>query len=163
MIVAGARQNGEGNTARNIQPATPARQLYQNVGAHQPDEARTRELPQQTPQRIDSVACAERDLDRACHNASSVRDGARGCHTLAERRHPALRLQRIAWRNQQPHLIEPKTPSREIDDVTMTRMRRIERTAEQADAHAAPVAKPGDRLMRRRRVQGRTCPVPITR
>ena len=163
MIVAGARQNGEGNTARNIQPATPARQLYQNVGAHQPDEARTRELPQQTPQRIDSVACAERDLDRACHNASSVRDRMCGCQTLAERRHPALRFQRIAGRNQQPYLIEPQPPASNIDDMAMPRMRRIERTAEQANAHPSPIAEPGDRLMRRRRVQGRTCPVPITR
>jgi hypothetical protein len=163
MIVAGPRQNGEGNTARNIQPATPTRQLFQNVGAHQPDEARTRKLPQQPPQRIDGVARAERGLDRACHNSSSVRDGACSCQTLAKRRHPALRFQRIARRNQQPHLIEPQTSTREIYDMAMTKMRWIERTAEQPNAHAAPVAEAGDRLMRGRRVQGRTCPVPVTR
>ena len=106
----------------------------------------------------------ESDLDRACHNASSVRDRMCGCQTLAERRHPALRFQRIAGRNQQPYLIEPQTLPREIDDMAMTRMRGIERAAEQADAHAPPVAEPRDRIMPRRRgVQGRTCPVPITR
>jgi hypothetical protein len=47
--------------------------------------------------------------------------------------------------------------------VAMPRMRRIERTAEQPDARAAPVTEPRDRLMPERRVQGRTCPVPITR
>jgi hypothetical protein len=163
MIVAGARQNGEGNMAHNLQPATPARQLLQNVGTHQPDETHTRKLPQQVPQRIDRIACAECGLDCACHDAASVRDGTRGCHALGKRRHPALRLQRVAGRNQQPYLIEPQAPSREVDDVAMPRMRRIERTAEQPDARAAPVTEPRDRLMPKRRVQGRTCPVPITR
>jgi hypothetical protein len=163
MIVAGARQNGEGNTANDLQTSSPARQLFKNIGAHQPNEARTRKLPQQASQRIDGVACAERDLDRACDDESSVRDGARGRQTFAERRHSALRFQRIAGRNQQPYLIEPQTLPREIDDMAMTRMRGIERAAEQADAHAPPVAEPRDRIMPRRGVQGRTCPVPITR
>ena len=37
--------------------------------------------------------------------------------------------------------------ARQFDDVAMACMRRIERTAEQADAHAPPVAEARDRLM----------------
>jgi hypothetical protein len=163
MIVAGARQHCEGNSPRDLLPTAPARQLLENIGAHQPDEARARKPTQQAAQRLDRVARAEHRLDRAGHDASSIRNRARGCQTLMERRHPALRLQRIARRNQQPDLIEPQSSSREFDDMAMAFMRRIERTAEQADAHSAAVAETRDRLMPRRRVQGRTCPVPMTR
>jgi hypothetical protein len=45
----------------------------------------------------------------------------------------------------------------------MSGVRRIERAAEQADAHAPSVAEAGYRIMPQRRVQGRTCPVPVTR
>jgi hypothetical protein len=51
----------------------------------------------------------------------------------------------------------------EVDDMAVPRVRRIERTAEQANAHPPSVAEAGDWLMPGRRVQGRTCPVPITR
>ncbi len=74
MIVAGARQNREGNAASEFQPAAPARQLLQNVGAHQPDEVRAWKPPQQAAQRIDGVARAEHRLDRAGDDAASVGD-----------------------------------------------------------------------------------------
>jgi hypothetical protein len=43
----------------------------------------------------------------------------------------------------------------------MAFMRRIERAAEQADAHAPSVAEARKRLAPG--IQGRTCPVPVTR
>ncbi len=149
--------------ATNVQPAAPARQLLQDVGAHQPDEAGSRKPPQQAAQRIDGVARAEHRLDRAGDDAAAIGEAARGRQPLIERRHAALRLQRIAGRHQQPDLIEPQPPPCQLDDVAMACVRRIERTAEQADAHAPSVAEARDRLMPERRVQGRTCPVPITR
>jgi hypothetical protein len=45
----------------------------------------------------------------------------------------------------------------------MPGMRWIERAAEQADTHAPSVAEAGQWLVAGRRVQGRTCPVPMTR
>jgi hypothetical protein len=48
-----------------------------------------------------------------------------------------------------------------IDDVAMSRVGRIERAAEQANAHAALIAETGERFAPD--VQGRTCPVPMTR
>lgn len=162
MIVAGPRQNREGNAAREFKPATPTRKLLQNIGAHQPDEVRAREPQQQSAQRVDGVVSAKRRLYCAGDNAAPVRDAARGGQALAERRHAALRLQRIARRDQQPNLIEPQPSPRNLDDMAMPAMRRIERTAEKTDAHSPSVAKPRDRIMRERHVQGRTCPVPVT-
>ena len=161
MIVAGARQNREGNAVSEFQPTAPARQLLQNVGAHQPDEVRAWKPPQQAVQRIDGVARAEYRLDRAGDDAASVRDAARRGQALAQRCHAALRLQHIARRDQQPHLIEPQPPASNIDDMAMPGMRRIERTAEQSDTHPPPVTEPRQRIDQAR-VQGRTCPVPRT-
>jgi hypothetical protein len=59
MTVAGPRQHGEWDMADERQPATPARQLLQNVCAHQPDEPGSGKLPQQAAQRIDGVARPE--------------------------------------------------------------------------------------------------------
>ncbi len=81
---------------------------------------------------------------------------------MAERRHAVLWLQRVAGGDQQPDLIEPQFLARDLDDMAMPGVRRIERTAEKTDARAAPIAEAGDRIMRERRVQGRTCPVPVT-
>ena len=78
-----------------------------------------------------------------------------------QRRHAGARLQRIARRHQQPHLVQPQPPQRQCGDVPMPRMRRIERAAEQADAHPPPVAEPRQRI-HKPRAQGRTWPVPRT-
>ena len=157
------RQHGEGNPAHQLQPAKPARQLLEDVGPHQPDETHARELTQQPAQRVDCVARAEHRLNRAGDHAAAIRDVARGPQAPVERRHAAPRLQRIAGRHEQPDLIEPQSFACEIDDVAMALMRRIERAAEQADAHSPSVTEPWDWLMPGRRVQGRTCPVPITK
>ena len=82
MIVAGPRQHGERNPADELQPATPARQLLQDVRAHQPDEAHARKPPQQPAQRVDRVARAEHRLDRAGDDAAAVGDAARGRQPL---------------------------------------------------------------------------------
>jgi len=161
MIVTGPRQDSDRNATDELEPAPPTRQLFQDVSPHQPHEAHPRKQPQQAAQCVDGVARAEHRLDRAGDHAPTVRDAARGCQPLHERRHAALRLQRIAGRHQQPDLIEPQPLPRQIDDVAMPGVRRIERAAEQADAHAPSVAEARDRLAPG--VQGRTCPVPITR
>ena len=159
---------GRGRTANGMRRAMSSqrRQCGSSVRMSAPISQTKRargNSPKQAAQRVDGVAGAEHDLDRAGHHATSVGDAARGCQALAERRHAALRLQRIAGRNQQPHLVQPQPPPRDFNDVAMTFMRRIERAAEQADAHAATVAEPRDQLVSVRRVQGRTCPLPITR
>ena len=58
-----------------------------------------------------------------------------------ERRH-VLRafLQRIAGRDQPPHLVEAERAHRLEADVPVPAMRRIERAAEETDARHAPTA-----------------------
>ena len=47
MIVAGSRHYGEANPACDLQPSAPAWQLLEEIGPHEPDEARSWEAPQQ--------------------------------------------------------------------------------------------------------------------
>src|SRR5512147_1200491 len=44
-------------------------------------------------------------------------------------------FQRIAWAHQPPHLIEPKPLQGREADMAVRRVRRVERAAEQPDAH----------------------------
>ena len=54
------------------------------------------------------VARAEHRLDRGRDDMAIVGERARRRQALGERRHAALRLQRIAGRHQQPDLVEPQ-------------------------------------------------------
>src|SRR5208282_5822015 len=53
-----------------------------------------------------------------------------------QRRQLVLRLERIARSDQPPDAIEPQAPERQPSDEHMAFVGRVERTAEQADAHA---------------------------
>ena len=55
----------------------------------------------------------------------------------------AVILERIARRHQPPHAVELQPLDREQADGAMRDMRRIERAAEQADAHAVGVERDG--------------------
>lgn len=72
-----------------------------------------------------------------------------------------MRLKRIAGRDQKPDLMQPQALAGQIGNVAVPRVRRIERSAKQANARAALVAEPGQRIDQPR-VQGRTCPLPRT-
>jgi hypothetical protein len=74
-----------------------------------------------------------------------------------------LRFQRIAGRDQQPNLVQVQPSARQFGDLPVAFMRGIERSAEQPDARATPVAEARDGIAGQLRVQGRTCPVPRTR
>jgi hypothetical protein len=130
VIVAGPRQHSDWNAANKLHPPTPARQLQQDIGSGQPDEAYPREPPQQQAQCIDRIARTPNRLDPAGDDTPSVGDAARRCKPLGEWRHAALWLQGIARRYQKPDLIELQPALRQVDDVSMTGMRRIERTSQ---------------------------------
>src|SRR5207244_11025941 len=59
--------------------------------------------------------------------------------------HAVMVLERIARRQQPPDAGEPQALEREQADGAMRRMRRIERAAEQPDAHAVGVERDGAR------------------
>jgi hypothetical protein len=61
---------------------------------------------------------------------------------LPRRRQPprhlggSVRFQRVARADQPPHAVEPERPQRPLGDVHVALVRRIERPAQQTDAHA---------------------------
>jgi len=163
VVVARPRQNREWHTAQNLTPAAPARQLLQYVRAGDPNEIDPREPAAQQAQRIDGEAGPEPLFDCARQNAPTIGDAARRREPLRQRRHATLRLQRIAGRNHQPDLVEPKPPQCQLGHMAVAFMRRIERAAQQADPAAPAIAEAWDRVLGERRIQRRTCPVPRTR
>ena len=52
-------------------------------------------------------------------------------------------LERIAWRHQPPHAVELQPLDREQADGAVRQMRRVEGSAEQADAHAVGIKRDG--------------------
>ena len=101
-------------------------------------------------QRVDGVAGAERGLDRGRDNAPSV--GDRRARTPAARRAAPCRVAASADCPARPAARpDPAAAaSREIRDVAMACMRRIERSAQQPDAHPPPIAEPWQRISRGR-------------
>ena len=99
-------------------------------------------------------------------DARMVRERARGGDALSERREPARVLERIARRHQPPDAVEPEPLHGDQAGGAMGVVRRIERAAEQADAHAGRMGReahhghegfyPSDRAGAPRRV----CPLP---
>ena len=178
--IAGARQHDKGQSTHDILPAPPSRQLRQDIGPHDPDEANTREAAQQQPQCVDRVACTECRLDPAGNNAPPVRETPSAVQAFCERRHATGGFQRIAGRDQEPNLVQTKVPTRQIRHMPMPGVGRIERAPQQSHADPPSIAKPRQRPQvhrtilgahfrdrnrqgpRVRPVQGRTCPVPIT-
>jgi len=167
-IVARTRQDREWHFAGNLTPTSPVRQLLENIGAGDPDKIDSWESASQQAQRVDGELGPESRLDCARHHPASVGDAAGRGQPLRQRRHAALRLQWVARRDHQPHLVETETPARQFRDVSVAGMRRVERAPQQADAAAPTVAEARDRVRGRRRVpawrsvQGRTWPVPRT-
>ncbi len=67
-------------------------------------------------------------------------------HALIETSNGLTFLLRRPWRRDEPYLVEPRLIARLFGEDEMAEMDRIERTAEDADAHAAPSVERGDYL-----------------
>src|SRR6478672_12746270 len=96
----------------------------------------------QKPHRIDREARAVSLLEVADPDAGPARHPPCGSKARFKRRH-VLRafLQRVAGRNEPPHLVEAEGAHRLQADVPMPPVRRVERAAEETDArHAARTA-----------------------
>ncbi len=118
--------------------------LREIVSAHDPDEVHTGNAAAQMDDRVDSVSGADDSFETADVDARIVGDIKRGVGALGKAMQPAVVLERIARRQQPPDAIELQALDRKQADGAMRRVRRIERTAEQAYAHA--VGMEGDGL-----------------
>lgn len=133
-IITRTRDNRNRNLPGDMPPPFPAMELREIVGAHQPDEAMLGIQARQFGERIGGVAGLEPLLDRGDPDRRMPRHHPRRCHARPKRRHPRLVLQRIAGRDEPPHLVEPERPQRMERQPPMPAMRRIERAAEKTDA-----------------------------
>jgi hypothetical protein len=93
--------------------------------------------------RIDSVPGADDSFETADVDARIVGDVERSARAFGKAVQPAGVLQRIARRQQPPHAIKLQALQRKQADGAMRRVRRIERAAEQAYAHALGVEGDG--------------------
>ena len=155
-------QYHEAHRASDIHPAKPARQLHQDISPHDPDEARARETAAQFAQRVDGEARAVSRLDPRGQDAAGTGDPSGAGKAVGEGCHAVCGFQRIAGRDHQPDLVQAQPPHRQQRDVPVTFMRRIEGSAQQADANGELVAKARNRIpIEAAGGQGRTCPEPV--
>jgi len=103
---------------------------------------------------VDGVTRSNEGFETTDVDARIVGHLVRGLDALIEIAQPPLLLERIARCHQPPHTVELQPLDREQADGAMCDVRRIERAAEQADAHAVAIERDGlgDRLRRGRRL-----------
>lgn len=150
------RENSDGNHRSQPPPALPARQLCQTVRPHQPHEMHMRKALLQQSDRFYGEALPKPRFDIRRNDSPSVCNPLRRGKTHPERRHALTGLERIPWRDHEPHLIQAQSPQGPPRQHEMTRMRRIKRPTQQTDPHIPAITR------RRNTDQPRTCPVPIT-
>ena len=129
-----AIHDGDRQRREDLPPVQPAMELGEAVGAHQPDEADTGIAHAQERQRSDAEMTGEPGLERRHANAIVLFHGLALRPAFAEKGKSAVRLQRIARRHDPPDGIETKAAKRDLADLPVALVRRIERAAEQPDA-----------------------------
>jgi hypothetical protein len=97
MGIAGPGQNHKAKVTGDIHPAPPARQLLQNICAHDPDEPNARKAPVQRAQRIDRITGAQPGLDAGGDDPPVRGKGGGTAQAFGERRHAGHGFQRVAW------------------------------------------------------------------
>jgi hypothetical protein len=158
MIVTRPRQNRERHAVHDLPPASPARQLFENVRTRNPDECDSGESAVQQTQGVHRKPGPESFLDRARDNPPSIVNSPRGREARGKRGHTPLRFQWVARRDHQPDLAKAKSPPRQFRHMAVPFMGGIERAAQEADATAPTVTEARDGVRRKRvrthRLQG---------
>lgn len=137
--------HGDRRRAHDLLPAPPAMELQEIIRPHDPDELHARAAPVQEAQRIGGVARANLRLEPHDDDARIARDLARRRNARGERGQSVRIFQRIAGRDEPPQPIEPQPRERNAGNKRVAFVRRIERAAEEADAHARSVGREADR------------------
>lgn len=141
-IIAGPRNNGNGNDSGYATPIAPLAKLLQIVGPHQPDEAFFRKTGDQRLHRINGVARAQFTLNCRSANRSMASELARMGEAGRERGHARFGLERVAGADQPPHFIQPQSLCRKQRYGPVPAMRGIKRSAEQADGVSGQARTP---------------------
>src|ERR1700733_12937941 len=120
-------------------PVMPAVKLRKIVRSHDPDKVQARGTAAQISYCVGSIARSNDGFETAHVDAWVMRQLPRRFHALSEIVRRTVGLERIARRHQPPHPVKFQTLDREQADGAMCQMRRIERAAEKADAHAVSI------------------------
>ena len=133
-IITGAGDDRNWQRFRELAPILPLMELGNSIAAHQPDEFHAWIALLESADGVDRVAgpCADFEVGHADRSAAGHclrRSITRfiGCHALCG-------FQRIAGRDEPPHLVEAKRADRGQADPPMPPMGRIERAPEKANA-----------------------------
>ena len=117
----------DGNAVRKILPMAPTVERHKIITSHQPHETQRRKPLLQSRDRIDRVPRVDLRFDIGHANTRRMScDPARACKALVQRSHSMDGFQRILRRHKPPDIIETKAFQRDIADMQMTFMRRIE-------------------------------------
>src|SRR4029079_13166927 len=129
-IITGAANHRNRHFTGQAPPIAPQVKIWQGVASEQPDEAMRGVATLQEPHRIDSETGALTLLEIANPDSGTARGAARRSEPRLERRH-VLRalLQRVAGRDQPPHLVEAERAYRFEADVAVSPVRGVERAA----------------------------------
>ena len=137
-IISGPGDDRNRHRPGDFPPPFPFVKISQIVRAHEPDEAGARVAPAEGGQGVDGETRAGPRLEIADPDRRAAGHRPRRGHPRGHRRH-VLRssLKRVARRNQPPDFVEPERVERREADPAVPAVGRIERSAEESDAHHA--------------------------
>ena len=151
FVIAGSGDNCNRHQSRDVAPPPPVVKLQQIVRPHDPDEADFGIAHHELLQRFCGVDGAKLRLDGGNFNrrAPRLRFGRR--HPRRQRRHVCFGFQRVARRDHPPIFVKLERIDREQANRPMSAMRRVERSAHEANGFQG-----------RDSFQGRVWPCPRT-
>src|SRR5262245_56396357 len=120
----------------DLAPALPAIKGGEVVGAHDPDEAHQRAARLEKCQRGSGVGWLEVLLKICDYDVRIFCQCAAQENAFVQRHRSGPALQRVARRYHPPDLVESEPLQRRLADHAMGEVRRVERTAQQADGLA---------------------------
>jgi hypothetical protein len=135
--------HSDGHLGCDTPPIMPAVKLRKIVRSHDPDKVQAGSAAAQISNRVRSVTRSDDGFETTDLDARIVRDKLCRFHALGKIMRRPVGLERIAWRHQPPHPVELQTLDREQADGAVSQMRRIERSAQQADTHAVDMGRKG--------------------
>ena len=134
-IITGPANHRNRHFAGQAPPITPFVKIWQGVASKQPNVTVLRVATLEPSHAVNREAgslplfeVTDADARTAGHPSGRREPGSERCHIVR------AFLERIAGRDQPPHLVEPERPHRCQTDVPVPGVGRIEGSAEQADA-----------------------------
>src|SRR5260370_3333359 len=128
--------HGDRDQFRNAAPLLPAVERAQIVGSHDPDKMDPRAVRYQISDDVVRITYADRGFDAGNLHAGMTGELACRRHALIERSKSRGVLERIAGRDQPPHLVERQSFHGQQASGKMRRARRIDTSSEQPYALA---------------------------